>query len=123
MKRLGEKMRRILIVDDEKEMCNVLSQFFQAEGFQVDLAYDAFDALAKTKLNKYKYVLVDLVLPGSMNGIDIIRRVKKHSPSTRIIAYSGFCDLDITDRVISAGANNFIPKPFKQKELARLMRL
>ena len=64
-------MGKILIVDDEKEMCSVLSQYFINEGFEVDTA--------------------------------------------------GFCDVDISERVIKAGANNFIAKPFRQKDLFDLM--
>ncbi len=114
-------MGKILIVDDEKEMCSVLSQYFQNEGFEVDTAYDAYEALEKAHRFQYKYLLVDLVLPGGLNGLDVIKKIKKSSPATFIIAYSGFCDLDITERVINAGANNFIAKPFRHVELFNLM--
>jgi len=114
-------MGKILIVDDEKEMCSVLSQYFINEGFEVDTAYDAYEALGKARRYAYNYLLVDLVLPGGMNGIDVIQNVKKGSPKTQIIAYSGFCDVDISERVIKAGANNFIAKPFRQKDLFDLM--
>ena len=114
-------MGNILIVDDEKEMCQVLSDYFQSEGYEVDIAFDAYDALNKIRQHKYQYLLVDLVLPGSMNGIDVIKNTKKYSPNTYIVAYSGFCDEDISEKVTRAGANKFITKPFKQQELFNLM--
>ena len=117
----GGNMGRILIVDDEKDMCEVLAQYFSSDGHEVDCAYDALDALEKSKTKKYHYALVDLVMPGPMNGIDVIRQIKKDSPGTKIIAYSGFSDLDIADRVVSAGANFFLTKPFKQQQLSQLL--
>ncbi len=114
-------MGRILIVDDEKDMCEVLAQYFKSDGHEVDCAYDAYEALQKSKRKKYHYALVDLVMPGPMNGIDVIRQIKQDSPKTKIIAYSGFCDFDIADRVVSAGANHFLTKPFKQQQLSHLM--
>lgn len=114
-------MGRILIVDDERDMCEVLAQYFTSDGHEVDCAYDAFQALEKSNKKKYNYALVDLVMPGPMNGIDVIRHLKSKSPNTKIIAYSGFSDFDIADRVVSAGANHFLAKPFKQQQLAQLM--
>ncbi|NOZ61460.1 MAG: response regulator [Calditrichaeota bacterium] len=114
-------MGKILIVDDEKDMCEVLAQYFMSDGYEVDIAYDAIDAIQKSRHKKYHFALVDLVMPGSMNGIDVIRHIKRDSPKTRIIAYSGFCDLDIADRVVNAGANYFLAKPFKQQQLAQVM--
>lgn len=114
-------MGRILIVDDEKDMCEVLAQYFSSDGHEVDCAYDAFQAMEKSKRKKYNYALVDLVMPGPMNGIDVIRQIRHDSPKTKIIAYSGFSDFDIADRVVSAGANYFLTKPFKQQQLTQLM--
>ncbi|OQX88761.1 hypothetical protein B6D60_01110 [candidate division KSB1 bacterium 4484_87] len=114
-------MGKILIVDDEKDMCEVLAQYFSSEGHEVDCAYDAEQAIHKSQNKKYHFALVDLVMPGRMNGIDVIRQIKQDSPKTKIIAYSGFCDLDIADRVVNAGANHFLTKPFKQQQLSYLM--
>jgi len=114
-------MGKILIVDDEKDMCEVLAQYLMSEGHEVDCAYDAEQAIQKSRHKRYHFALVDLVMPGRMNGIDVIRQIKQDSPNTKIIAYSGFCDLDIADRVVNAGANYFLAKPFKQQQLAHLM--
>ena len=110
-------MGKILIVDDEKEMREISSQIFQVEGYEVDTASDAENALFKIKKNKYNFLLVDLVLPGRLNGIDIIKQVRKTLPHIKIIAYSGFSGIDIAEKVIRAGANNFITKPFKRQEI------
>ncbi len=114
-------MGKILVVDDEKEMCQLLSEFFVNEGYDVDTALDAKQAIHKANTNQYHFLLVDLVLPGNMNGIDVIKQIRKLYPKIYILAYSGFCDFDISDKVINAGANRFITKPFRHKELFDLM--
>ena len=110
-------MGKILIIDDEKEMREISSQIFLLEGFEADTASDADSAMFKIKNNKYDFLLVDLVLPGRMNGLDIIKRVRQLYPHIKIIAYSGFSGIDIAEKVIRAGANNFIAKPFKRQEI------
>ena len=110
-------MGKILIVDDEKEMREISSQIFKSEGYEADTASDAESALFKIKNNKYDFLLVDLVLPGRFNGLDIIKQARKTLPHIKIIAYSGFSGIDITEKVIRAGANNFITKPFKRQEI------
>lgn len=114
-------MGKILVVDDEREMCDLLAKNFEAEGHEVDTAYNAEEAILKCTMSKYNFLLVDLVLPGRMNGMDVITNVRSMSPNTHIVAYSGFSDLDITDRVIQAGANYFMTKPFKHDELLEKM--
>ena len=114
-------MGKILVVDDEREMCDLLAKDFESEGHEVDTAYDAEEAILKSTMNQYNFLLVDLVLPGRMNGMDVITKVRSMSPNIHIVAYSGFSDLDITEKVIQAGANYFITKPFKHDELLEKM--
>jgi len=111
----------MLIVDDEMEMCDLMAQNFKMEGLEVDTAFLAEEAISKAQINKYDFMLVDLVLPGSMNGLDIIKRVRKILPNIYIVAISGFCSNEIADRVIHAGANYFAAKPFEHQELANLL--
>jgi len=113
-------MEKMLIVDDEKEMCDLMAQNFTTEGMQVDTASIAEEALSKVRLKKYDYMLVDLVLPGKFNGLDIIQHVRKMLPNIYIVAISGFCGNEITEKVIHAGANTFVTKPFQHQELAEL---
>ena len=114
-------MARILIIDDEQEMRDITAQIFKIEGYETDTAADADDAFFKIKNNKYNFLLVDLVLPGRMNGLDIIKKVRNMRPKIFIFAYSGFSGVDITEKVIRAGADNFITKPFSRKELVAML--
>ena len=110
-------MGTILIVDDEQEMREISYQIFKIEGYEVDTAADAESAMFKIKNNKYDFLLVDLVLPGRLNGLDIIKKVWQILPKIKIIAYSGFSGIDIAEKVIRAGANNFLAKPFRRQEI------
>jgi len=114
-------MGRILIIDDEKEMREISFQIFKMEGYEVDTAADAESALFKIKNNKYDFLLVDLVLPGKLNGLDIIKQVRHTIPQIKIIAYSGFSGIDIAEKVMQAGANNFIAKPFRRHEIINVV--
>ena len=115
-------MGKILIIDDEKDMREMSSQIFKSEGYEADTAPDAESALFKIKNNSYDFLLVDLVLPGRMNGLDIIRESRKLFPHIKIIAYSGFSGIDIAEKVMRIGANNFITKPFKRQEIISVVK-
>ena len=110
----------MLIVDDEMEIRDLMAQNFAMEGIEVDTASIAEEAISKIRGKKYDFMLVDLVMPGKLNGLDIIQRVRKISPNIYIVAISGFCGNEITEKVIRAGANDFIMKPFEHQELTKL---
>lgn len=114
-------MAKILIIDDDPVMQLFCRRILEKCGCEVDTSSDANEAITKAKKNNYDFLLVDLVLPGMMNGIDIIKDVRGFLPNTTIIAYSGFSDVDIAEKVTHAGANNFISKPFKPDELIKVM--
>jgi len=79
-------MGKMLIVDDEMEICDLMAQNFKMEGLEVDTASIAEDAITKAQNSKYDFMLVDLVLPGKMNGMDIIQQVRKILPNIYIVA-------------------------------------
>lgn len=110
----------MLIVDDEMEIRDLMAQNFAIEGIEVDTASVAEEAIKKAREKEYDFMLVDLVMPGELNGLDIIQRVRKILPDIYIVAISGFCGNEITEKVKRAGANDFIMKPFEHQELAKL---
>ncbi|OQX88760.1 hypothetical protein B6D60_01105 [candidate division KSB1 bacterium 4484_87] len=115
-------MGKVLLVDDDPVMQRYTGHILEKGGFDLDTASDAFEAINKAQQISYDLVVVDLVLPGPLNGVDTIREIRKSSPSAKIIAYSGFSDNDITERVSLAGADHFLTKPFKPNELMALIR-
>ena len=114
-------MGKILIIDDDPVTQLFCRRIIEKQGDEVDTASDGYEAIKKAKQANYDSLLVDLVLPGMMNGIDVIKKIRSLLPNSSIIAYSGFSDNDITERVIQAGANNFLAKPFKPEKLVQVM--
>ncbi len=110
-------MANVLIVDDEEDIRNLSSQILRRKGYKTDTAADGNEALQKTKENPYDLALVDLVLPGGINGLDIIKEISRSSLDTRIVAFTGFCDASIIERTRRAGAHGFLSKPFFSDQL------
>lgn len=115
--------QRILAVDDDPFIRNLLSEIMSRLGYEHDLAGDGMEALALLKNNFYSIVITDARMP-RLNGIDLTRRIKKDALDTDVIVITAYnADYKYTD-VISAGASDFISKPFNINELeAKLNRL
>ncbi len=110
-------MYKILIVDDEKELRETSAELLRLEGYEVVTAADGDDALIKAKNKNFDLALVDLVLPGKMNGLDIINKLRIQSISTYIIAFTGFSGQNFSQKALKAGANEFVTKPGLAKNL------
>ena len=114
-------MNKVLVIEDDPISQLFLKKLLEKKGCEVDVANEASEAIAKAGIGNYQFALVDLVLPGLLNGIDVIKEIRTMLPKSRIIAYSGFSDVDITERVTHAGANTFITKPFNREELMTVL--
>ncbi len=110
-------MSKVLIVDDDPVTQLYCKKILQNEGFEVDIASDAFEGISKAQSMHFDFMVVDLVMPGPINGVDFIEKMRKMRKNVSIVAYSGFSDVDIKEKVFLAGADSFITKPFKSKEL------
>jgi len=110
-------MHKILIVDDEKELRETSAELLRLEGYEVVSAADGDDAQAKSNGKNFDLALIDLVLPGRMNGLDIISNLRSQSSSTYIIAFTGFSGQNFSQKAIKAGANEFVTKPGLAKNL------
>ena len=108
----------ILIVEDESIYRRAISEILEASGLQREVATDGFQALQNLEKKHYTLAVVDLVLPGPVNGFDVIKKIKTTSPNTRIIAMSGYGNQSLVQKTYKAGADLFIPKPFKLEKLA-----
>ncbi len=106
---------RILIVDDEKKIANVLKAYLQQEGFNVTAANNGTVALQLFRENAYDLVILDLMLPG-LSGEEICREIRKRS-SVPIIMLTA--KVEENDRIqgLSLGADDYITKPFSPREV------
>ena len=117
-------MAKILIVDDEKDIANLLSYNLEKEGFSTVKAYDGEAALKMVKMQKPDLIILDLMLP-KVNGLDVCRALR-HNPETAslpiiMLTAKG----DEVDKIIGLeiGADDYITKPFSIKELITRIRV
>ena len=111
----------VLIVDDEIETREVVTRLLSKLGFSVDSVSNGKNALQELRDEKYTILITDIKM-SELNGIELIKMVKRENPEINIIAMTGYDkDYTYTD-VINAGANDFISKPFKVDEMEAKIR-
>jgi len=109
-------MKKILIIDDDIDMCNLLSRFLQRKGFETDTAHNGNRGIAKCKENNFDVVLCDFRL-GDKEGREVLRDIKTINPQTIVIIITGYSDIKIAVDVIKAGAFDYITKPLVPDEV------
>ncbi len=108
---------RVLIVDDDKSMCELLQVGLARRGFEVAWTTTGVDAFGKVQGEEYDAVVADLNMKG-MNGIELCERVVSNRPDLPVIVITAFGSLDTAVAAIRAGAYDFITKPFETAALA-----
>ena len=85
-----EKNMRLLIVEDEKALCNTVSKSLYAAGYEVDTCYDGEEALECILAENYDLIVLDLNLPG-MDGMDLLRELRRTNEDTKVLILSSIC--------------------------------
>jgi len=106
----------ILVVDDDYIAMDVVVSFLQKEGFPVDTASSARDAIEKLKKTHYEMVIVDLKMPDA-NGIEVLKEALKTNPDMAVVIVTAYGTLENALEAIKLGAYDYITKPFKLQEL------
>jgi two-component system response regulator CpxR len=113
-------MERILVIDDDVELCSLIAEYLQAEGFGVDCVHDGESGLQKSKAGNYLLAVLDVMLPG-INGFEVLRRMRAVSrlPVLLLTARG-----EEVDRIVGLeiGADDYLPKPFNPRELVARIR-
>jgi two-component system, NtrC family, response regulator AtoC len=107
---------RLLVVDDEQDLLELLVRRLKRKGFQVDSAGTAEDALELVKKNDYDIGVYDIRLPG-MDGIQLLKETKKTQPDTEILILTGHGTIDTAIEAMKVGAFDYITKPYNLSEL------
>jgi len=113
------RKKKILIVDDDKNMANSIKRFLKLkENYDIELAFDGFEAGSKIVIFKPDLVILDIKMPG-MNGYEVTKKIRQlpELTYTKIIAISAFFKQKDKDKILATGANACLDKPFTQKEL------
>jgi two-component system response regulator PilR (NtrC family) len=111
-----ENKGRILIVEDEKSMREVLKILLEEEGYETASAPEGLEAIEKLQQDIFDIVITDINMPKA-DGFEVLRKVKEMSPSTMVIMITAFGTAESTIEAMKLGAYDYIHKPFKIDEI------
>jgi two-component system response regulator CpxR len=109
-------LRRLLVIDDDAELCELLAEYLQPEGFRVDALHSGVQAVERALSEDYSLIVLDVMLPG-VRGFDVLQRLRATSRIPVIMLTARGEDVD---RILGLeiGADDYLPKPFNPRELA-----
>jgi len=110
--------KRVLLADDEEDIKIVLSTFLQSHGYEIATAFDGLDTLEKVQSEKPDLILLDIMMP-VLDGYEVCKRLKadKRTANIPILMLSAAAHADSIARALSAGAKDYIVKPFEPEKL------
>jgi DNA-binding NtrC family response regulator len=115
------KPERILVVDDEEVMRDVLASVLTHAGYQVDLAEDGEQGLELSRKRSYAAAIVDVTLP-QVHGLDVLEQLKKADPDLVVLMITAYASVETAITAMKRGAFDYIAKPFKHEELLHILR-
>ena len=113
-------MNQILLIDDDEELCELVSEYLTVEGFSVQSVHDGANGLEKAKEEAHDLVILDVMLP-KMNGFDVLRNLREASKIPVLMLTARGDDME---RIVGLeiGADDYLPKPFNPRELVARIR-
>ena len=112
--------KRVLIIDDDLDMCTLLSRFLSRNGYEVEAAHSGAKGILKFKESNFDIVLCDFRL-GDKDGKDVLLEIKAESPTTIVLIITGYSDIKIAVDVIKLGAYDYITKPLIPDEVLNVL--
>ena len=76
---MTQTMEPILVIDDDRDLCDLLREYMKPEGFEVETAYDGDGGLEKALTGKYSVVILDVMLPGRHDGYDVLKQIRSRA--------------------------------------------
>jgi DNA-binding response OmpR family regulator len=111
---------RILVIDDDEELCDLLKDYLGPEGFEVETVHDSESGIKRALSNDHDFVVLDVMLPG-VSGFEVLRTIRKSSGIPVLMLTARGEDVD---RIVGLemGADDYLPKPFNPRELVARIR-
>ena len=107
---------RILVVEDEETIADVIATKLRNEKYEVDTSFDGEDGLYNAMTNIYDLIILDIMLP-KMNGLEILKEIKENDISAKVIMLTAKSELDDKLKGFNTGADDYVTKPFHIEEL------
>ena len=111
---------KLLVVDDQPEVCSLLAEVFSARGFEVVRAFGGLEALAKVENEQPAMVLLDVRMP-DLDGIEVLKKIREAGPRPPVLMMSGNDDVTVARRTIELGAVDYVMKPFDFDHIERIV--
>ncbi len=112
--------KSVMVLDDEPIVGDRLKPVLEREGFEVEVFTESERALERLKERSFHVLVTDMKMKGP-SGMDLLRFIKEKAPSTQVIVITGYATIETSHEAQALGAFQFIAKPFKMKELAKLV--
>ena len=114
------KVERILVIDDDVELCTLVAEYLEPEGFEIEAVHDGNRGLERALAGNHLLIVLDVMLPG-INGFDLLRRLRNTSKTPVLLLTARGEDVD---RIVGLeiGADDYLPKPFNPRELVARIR-
>ena len=112
--------KKILVVDDEVEICTILRRFFQQQGFEVVTSTDGDNALTLATKERPHLILLDMKMPG-ISGVEVLRILRENHHPAKVVILSAVKDESVIKETLRMGADGYLTKPFRLEQVAQLM--
>lgn len=113
-------MERVLVVDDDAELCQLVTRFLTREGFEIGWAPNGAVGVERALAGDYALIMLDVMMPGT-DGFDVLRRIREQS-RTPVLMLTARGDTHDRVRGLEMGADDYLPKPFEPAELVARIR-
>ena len=113
-------MNKVLIIDDDEELCELVSEYLTVEGFETDVVHDGASGLNAARSGQYDLAILDVMLP-KMNGFEVLKNLRTDSTLPVLMLTARGDDME---RIVGleSGADDYLPKPFNPRELVARLR-
>lgn len=112
---------RLLVIEDEQAMANMVAQHLRTAGYEIDVCYDGDSGLEAAMTESYDLIILDLNLP-KMDGMELLKEIRAQDGETGVLILSARSGISDKVEGLDAGANDFLSKPFHMQELDARIR-
>lgn len=113
---------KLLIVEDEKRLCQTVAKHLKADGYTIDTCYDGSDALDYIDGTEYDAIILDIMLPG-IDGITILKKIRAKKLKTPVLLLTAKNTVEDKVTGLDSGADDYLTKPFSLEELSARVRV